>query len=52
MREFLGMAVLMGLLVSLAGAADAQNTCNDGTYSQSNGSGTCSHHGGEAYKGR
>lgn len=27
--------------------AIAGNACNDGTYSDSNGSGTCSHHGGE-----
>ena len=27
--------------------ASAQTYCNDGTYSGSSGSGTCSHHGGE-----
>lgn len=43
------MARLIALCFMLTmGCAAAQATeCNDGSYSGSTGSGTCSHHGGE-----
>ena len=40
--------VAFALLLAGLTAAQAGNQCADGTYSQSDGSGTCSHHGGEA----
>lgn len=47
--------ITVGLLLSLAlflssyKTASADAICNDGTYSYSSGSGTCSHHGGVDY---
>lgn len=42
------LAVLIAALMSLAIApAYAGHTCNDGWHSNSDGPGTCSHHGGE-----
>ena len=35
------------LSLAMLSAAQAATACKDGTYSQSSGSGTCSHHGGE-----
>lgn len=37
----------LALFLAVVSAAQAGTTCKDGHYSQSSGSGTCSHHGGE-----
>lgn len=46
MRKLFGFVALLTVLAG-ATTAQAQTYCNDGTYSQSHDSGTCSHHGGE-----
>jgi hypothetical protein len=43
--------LLLSLFLSFSNAADAGSICNDGTYSYSEGSGTCSWHGGVATSG-
>jgi len=44
-------ALLLSLFLSLSSPADAGSICNDGTYSYSEGRGTCSWHGGVATSG-
>jgi hypothetical protein len=39
------------LTFALSAPAYAQHICNDGSYCSSDGSGTCSHHGGESDDG-
>jgi hypothetical protein len=46
MRKLIIIAGAFALLLGVV-TAQAQTACNDGTYSSSSGSGTCSHHGGE-----
>jgi hypothetical protein len=48
----LEMKIVLSMITLIAGLffvapAFAQHTCRDGWQSDSNGSGTCSHHGGE-----
>ena len=45
MQRFAFISALLLLLGITSASADT--ACNDGTYSHSSGSGTCSHHGGE-----
>lgn len=45
-RMRLAILAILAFLAS-SGFSLAGTQCNDGTYSNSNGSGTCSHHGGE-----
>ena len=47
MRYVITTIVFLALMV-FAAAASAQHSCNDGSYSNSTGRGTCSHHGGES----
>jgi hypothetical protein len=44
------ISILLSLLIS-ATPSDAGSICNDGTYSHSEGRGTCSHHGGVSTSG-
>ena len=48
MNNIIGI-IIATLLVSAVtvNQAQAQTACNDGSYSNSSGSGTCSYHGGE-----
>lgn len=51
MKRIYALICALGMLV-FASEAMAQSECRDGSYSNSSGSGTCSHHGGEAGSGR
>ncbi len=46
MKKIIALVALIASLASVP--AFAGHTCKDGSYSGSDGSGTCSHHGGEA----
>lgn len=47
----MGSALLLLAAVQLASPAQAGSICRDGTWTASEGRGTCSHHGGVAQKG-
>ena len=47
MKELIFYAIIAVVIAIGTEAASAQTYCNDGSYSGSHGSGTCSHHGGE-----
>ena len=46
------LARLFLLALLLCATTEFDTECNDGTESSSSGSGTCSHHGGEAHGNR
>jgi len=41
------LIIVIGFVAAALAPAFAQTECNDGSYSNSSGRGTCSHHGGE-----
>ena len=47
----LSITLVLGICVGMASPSFAGSICRDGTWTASEGSGTCSHHGGVAHKG-
>lgn len=45
-KKFFVIGVLSVLSVNVYATLSSSTVCNDGTWSSSKGSGTCSHHGG------